>query len=72
MTRITIDLDPKTHSILNRWISQAAISVGPPYLEAGEVIAAMIVTTARYTDVGDTVCSQVRQQRTAGQERGRG
>lgn len=72
MTRITVDLDPKVHSILNRWIARNAPAVGAPYLELAEVIGAMIVTTARYTDVTDSVCSQIRHERAAGRERGRG
>jgi hypothetical protein len=30
----------------------------------------MVVTTARYEDVTDTVCSQIRHQRAAASERG--
>jgi hypothetical protein len=72
VTQITVNLDPKVHSILNRWIASNAPMIGAPYVEMAEVIAAMIVTTARYADVTDTVCSQIRHQRAAGQERGRG
>jgi hypothetical protein len=72
MTRITVDLDPKIHAILNRWMASNAPAIGTPHVEMAEVIAAMIVTTAQYTDITDTVCSQIRHQRAAGRERGRG
>jgi hypothetical protein len=41
-----------------------------PHVKLAEVIAAMVVTTARYDDVTDAVCSQIRHQRTAASERG--
>jgi hypothetical protein len=41
-----------------------------PHVKLAEVIAAMVVTTARYQDVTDTVCSQIRHQRAAASERG--
>jgi hypothetical protein len=40
------------------------------HVQLAEVIGAMVVTTARYEDVTDTVCLQVRQQRAAAKERG--
>ena len=64
-TRITIDVDDKTATALNRWISREATGLGPPYLEAGEVINAMIMVCLRYTDVTDTLRSQIRLQRAA-------
>jgi hypothetical protein len=70
MTRITVDLDPPVHSILNLWMARNAATIGPPQVKLGEVIAAMVVTTVRYQDVTDTVCSQVRYQRAAARERG--
>jgi hypothetical protein len=63
MTRITVDLDPPVHSTLNLWIARNAATIGPPHVKLAEVIAAMVVTTARYEDVTDTVCSQ-RMRRT--------
>lgn len=71
MTRITVDLDDKISTALNRFISKEAADLSPPYLEASEVLAAMIVTCLRYTDVTDTLRSQIRHQRAAVQERGR-
>lgn len=71
MTRLAVDLDDRISTALNRWIARTAPEVGPPYLEAGEVIAAMIVVSLRYTDVTDTVASQIRHQRAAGRGRGR-
>ena len=70
MTRITVDLDPPVHSILNLWIARNAASIGPPQVKLAEVIAAMVVITVRYQDVTDTVCSQIRYQRAAARERG--
>ena len=70
MTRITVDLDPPVHSILNLWMARNAATIGPPHVKLGEVIAAMVVITVRYEDVTDTVCSQVRYQRAAARERG--
>ena len=70
MTRITVDLDPPVHSILNLWMARNAATIGPPHVKLGEVIAAMVVTTVRYEEVTDTVCSQIRYQRAAARERG--
>ena len=70
MTRITVDLDPPVHSILNLWIARNAATIGPPDVKLAEVIAAMAVTTVRYQEVTDTVCSQIRYQRAAARERG--
>ena len=70
MTRITVDLDPPVHSTLNLWMARNAAAIGPPHVKLAEVIAAMVVTTARYDDVTDAVCSQIRHQRTAASERG--
>jgi hypothetical protein len=70
MTRITVDLDPPVHSILNLWIARNAATIGPPHVKLAEVIAAMVVTTVRYQDVTDTVCSQISYQRAAARERG--
>ena len=72
MTRITVDLDPPVHAILNLWIARNAATIGPPHVQLAEVIGAMVVTTARYQDVTDTVCLQIRQQRAAAKERGEG
>ena len=35
MTRITVDLDPPVHSILNLWIARNAATIGPPRRQAG-------------------------------------
>jgi hypothetical protein len=70
MTRITVDLDPPVHSILNLWIARNSATIGPPQVKLAEVIAAMVVTTVRYQDVTDTVCSQILYQRAAARERG--
>ena len=70
MTRITVDLDPPVHSILNLWIARNAATIGPPQVKLAEVIAAMVVITVRYQDITDTVCSQIRYQRAAARERG--
>jgi hypothetical protein len=70
MTRITVDLDPPVHSILNLWIARNAATIGPPHVKLAEVMAAMVVITVRYEDVTDTVCSQIRYQRAAARERG--
>jgi hypothetical protein len=70
MTRITVDLDPPVHSILNLWTARNAATIGPPQVKLAEVIAAMVVITVRYQDVTDTVCSQIRYQRAAARERG--
>ena len=70
MTRITVDLDPPVHSTLNLWIARNAAASGPPYVSLPKVLAAMVGTTARYDDVNDTVCSQIRHQRAAASERG--
>jgi hypothetical protein len=70
MTRITVDLDPPVHSILNLWMARNAATIGPPHVKLGEVIAAMVVITVRYEDVTDTVCGQIRYQRAAARERG--
>ncbi|MFY9650402.1 MAG: hypothetical protein WBF20_00935 [Trebonia sp.] len=55
---------------MNLWIARNAATIGPPHVKLGEVIAAMVVTTVRYQDVTDTVCSQIRYQRAAARERG--
>ena len=70
MTRITVDLDPPVHSILNLWMARNAATIGPPHVKLAEVIAAMVVITVRYQDVTDTVCSQISYQRAAARERG--
>ena len=70
MTRITVDLDPPVHSTLNLWIARNAATIGPPHVALAEVIASMVVITARYEDVTDAVCNQVRHQRVAAKERG--
>lgn len=70
MTRITVDLDPPVHSTLNLWMARNADAIGRPHVKLAEVIAAMVVTTVRYQDVTDTVCSQIRYQREAARERG--
>jgi hypothetical protein len=70
VTRITVDLDPPVHSTLNLWMARNAATIGRPHVKLAEVIAAMVVTTARYDDVTDAVCSQIRHQRTAASERG--
>ena len=70
MTRMTVELDPPVHSILNLWIARNAATIGPPHVKLAEVIAAMVVITVRYQDVTDTVCSQIRYQRAAARERG--
>jgi hypothetical protein len=61
-------LDDEVHQILTKWTAPHAADIGPPFIKLDELIAAMIVTTARYTDVTDAVCSQIRHQRAAGQE----
>jgi hypothetical protein len=70
VTRITVDLDPPVHATLNLWMARNAATIGTPQVKLAEVIAAMVVTTARYQDVTDTVCSQIRDQRAAARERG--
>ena len=70
MTRITVDLDPPVHSTLNLWMARNAATIGHPHVKLAEVIAAMVVTTARYEGVTDTVCSQIRYQRAAARDRG--
>jgi hypothetical protein len=70
MTRISVDLDPPVHSILNLWSARNAPTIGPPYVKLAEVIAAMVVITARYEDVTDAVCNEIRHQRVATRERG--
>ena len=70
MTRITVDLDPPVHSTLNLWIARNAATIGSPHVTLAEVIASMVVRTARCEDVTDAVCSQVRHQRAAATERG--
>jgi hypothetical protein len=60
--KITIDIDDRIATTLNRWISKEAANLGPPYLKASEVIAAAIVTW-RYTDITDVLRSQIRHQR---------
>ena len=70
MTRITVDLDPPVHSTLNLWIARNAASIGSPHVTLTEVVASMVVITARYEDVTNAVCSQVRHQRAAARERG--
>lgn len=72
LTRLTADVDDKIATALNRWISREATELGAPYLEAGEVIGAMIMVCLKYTDVTDTLRSQIRHQRAAARERGRG
>ena len=70
MTRITVDLDPPVHSTLNLWIARNAATIGSPHVTLDVVIASKVVITARYEDVTDAVCSQVRHQRAAATERG--
>lgn len=72
MTRMTIDVDNRVATALNRWVSREAADFGPPCLQADEVINAAIVVALRYTDITDVLRSQIRHQRQAGQERGRG
>ena len=67
---ITVDLDPPVHSILNLWSARNADTIGPPHVKLAEVIAGMVVITARYQEVTDAVCSQIRDQREAARERG--
>jgi len=55
---------------LNLWSARNAAAIGPPHVKLAEVIAAMVVITARYQDVTDAVCNQIRYQRTAARERG--
>jgi hypothetical protein len=45
--------------------SREAIDLGPPSPEVSEVVTAMIVVSLRYTDVAETVASQLRHQRAA-------
>ena len=70
MTRITVDLDPPVHATLNLWMARNAAAIGDPHVRLAEVIAAMVVITARFEDVTDAVCSQIRHQRAAARERG--
>jgi hypothetical protein len=70
MTRITVDLDPPVHSTLNLWMARNADTIGRPHVKLAEVIAAMVVTTVRYEDVTNAVCSQIRHERAAAKERG--
>ena len=70
MTRITADLDPPVHATLNLWMARNAAAIGTPQVKLAEVIAAMVVITARFEDVTDAVCSQIRHQRAAARERG--
>ncbi len=72
MIQITVNLDLKVHSILNRWIASNAPMIGAPYVEMAEVIAAMIVTTAPLCRCHRYGVQPIRHQRAAGQERGRG
>ena len=48
---------------LNRWIAGRAPSIGPPYLQAGEVIAAMIMLATTYSDVSAAVADQISRTR---------
>jgi len=70
VTRITVDLDPPVHATLNLWMARNAAAIGAPHVKLAEVIAAMVVITARFEDVTDAVCSQIRHQRAAARERG--
>ena len=70
MTRITVDLDPPVHATLNLWMARNAATIGAPHVKLAEVISAMVVTTVRYEDVTEAVCSQIRHQRAAARERG--
>jgi hypothetical protein len=54
VTKVTVDLDDRVATALNRWISREAADLGPPMLNAGEVIGAAIVVCLRYTDVTDS------------------
>jgi hypothetical protein len=72
LTRVTIDIDPKTATALSRWLAKTAPTIGAPFPAEAEVIMAMIVTCLRYADVADQVASQLRHQRAAGKERDRG
>ena len=70
MTRITVDLDPPVHATVNLWMARNAAEIGAPHVKLAEVIAAMVVITARFEDVTDAVCGQIRHQRAAARERG--
>jgi hypothetical protein len=70
VTRITVDLDPPVHATLNLWMARNAAAIGSPHVKLAEAIAAMVVITARYEEVTDAVCSQIRHQRAAARERG--
>ena len=70
MTRITVDLDPPVHATVNLWMARNAATIGAPHVNLAEVITAMVVITARFEDVTDAVCSQIRHQRAAARERG--
>jgi hypothetical protein len=51
-------------------MARNAATIGAPHVKLAEVIAAMVVITARFEDVTDAVCSQIRHQRAAAGERG--
>jgi hypothetical protein len=70
--KITVNLDDRTHQALVRWTAHRAPNIGAPMVSEAELITAMIITTCRYADISDAVCSQIRHQRAARQERGRG
>jgi hypothetical protein len=57
--RITVDLDDQAYVALNRWIAGRAPSIGPPYVQAGEVVAAMIALATAYSDVSAAVAGQI-------------
>jgi len=66
---VSVTLDDKSGTELNRWIARTVPEVGPPYLEVSEAVAAMIIVSVRYPDVTETVASQIRHQRAVGRER---
>lgn len=61
--KITVDLEDRIHQALVRWTAQRAPHIGAPMMSLDEIVTAMIITTCRYADVADTVCSQIRHQR---------
>jgi hypothetical protein len=63
--RITLDLDPETYRALNRWISQAAVTVNPdlPRLSQSRALRAMVRATIGDTAATGAVIDELRKER---------
>ena len=65
MIILTVTLDGKTSEALTRWLATTATTGNLPGLTTEEAIPAMIRVCLGFTEVSDTVASQIRAERAA-------